>query len=278
MLSGSTTARYLRSEPLAVTSLVILFFFFLLTALGPFVAPYDPASLSGARMQPPSAGHLFGTDFFGRDVLSRVLHGARPTFAAGVAATALSFVVGFPLGVLSGYKGGRIDFSLMRVIDTLISFPDLILAIALAAALGPSLQNAVVAVSVGFTPAIARLARSQALIVANSGFVVAAKGFGTNDSRILLRHVMPNTVGIVLVQSSLFVGRAILSIAGLGFLGLGEPPPIPEWGADIARGMPYIREAAWITMFPGLFVVMAVLGLALLGESVADLFNPRLSR
>jgi peptide/nickel transport system permease protein len=244
-----------------------------------FAAPisgHSPISIDIAnKFAPPGSSHWFGTDFFGRDVLSRVLHGGRATLAIGIGVVAIAFVIGVTVGTLAGFSGGPIDAVLMRLVDALLSFPALVLAIALAAALGPSLENAMLAVSIALAPQFARVARAQALAISVRPYVEAAQAIGVSTPRILTRYILQNGIGPLLVQASLSIGAAILQTASLGFLGLGAQPPLPEWGADVAANLQTVREAPWVTLAPGGAILLAVLSFNLIGDALADAFNPR---
>jgi peptide/nickel transport system permease protein len=271
--------RFLSANPLATAGAALLGAILLAVLAAGLIAPASPIAIDMARkFVPPGFGHLLGTDFFGRDILSRVLHGGQATLAIGVGVVALAFVAGTALGLVAGFSGGWLDLLLMRLVDALLSFPSLVLAIALAAALGPSLQNAMLAVAIALAPQFARLARAQALSISVMPYVEAAVAAGSTTPTILLRHVLPNGLGPLLVQASLAIGSAILQTASLGFLGLGAQPPAPEWGADVAGNLQYLREAPWAALAPGTAILLAVLAFNLIGDALADWFNPRRRR
>jgi peptide/nickel transport system permease protein len=256
-------------------------FFLTLLILGalaaPLVSPYDPLRQDLARMLAgPSPAHLLGTDDLGRDVLTRVLYGARLSLGAACLAVAIATLAGVPIGLVAGYLGGRIDDVLMRVIDALQAFPALILAMAIAAALGPGLFNVMVAVGVVYTPRFARLVRGQVLALREEPFVESARAAGATHARVLARHVLPNVVAPLVVTATLGLGTAILASAALSFLGLGSQPPQPEWGRMLSEGRDYLREAWWISTFPGLGIMLTVLGMNLLGDGLRDVLDPRL--
>jgi peptide/nickel transport system permease protein len=208
-------------------------------------------------------------------VLTRIMHGGRATLAIGVGVVAIAFIVGVSLGMLAGFAGGWTDSIIMRIVDAILAFPALVLAIALAAAFGPSLENAMLAVAITLAPQFARVARSQALSISVKPYVEAAISLGLPTPRILFRYVFINGLGPLLVQSTLALGSAILQTASLGFLGLGAQPPMAEWGADVSANLQYVRGAAWVALAPGMAILLAVLSFNLIGDSLADWFNPR---
>jgi peptide/nickel transport system permease protein len=256
--------------------LILILLIVLSSVLAPLLTPYDPIAIEiRNKLASPSLAHPLGTDFFGRDVLSRILYGGRYTLSIGVLVIALAFMIGVPLGIFSGFVGGRVDATLMRLMDAMLSFPALVLAIALAAVLGPSLRNAMLAVAITFIPQFARVSRGQALNVRALPYIEAARSVGLKSQRLLWRYVLPNSLGPLLVQASLSLGSAILVTASLGFLGLGAQPPLPEWGADVAANTQYVRESPWVTIFPGLAILLTVLAFNLVGDALVDWLNPR---
>jgi peptide/nickel transport system permease protein len=268
--------RFLARNRLAAVGAALLALILLAVAAAPLLAPNSPIAIDMARkFAAPSAAQWLGTDFFGRDVLARVLHGGRATLAIGVGVVAIAFVAGVAFGTVAGFAGGVADHVMMRLVDALLSFPSLVLAIALAAAFGPSLENAMLAVAIAQAPQFARLARAQALSIAGLPYVEAAIASGTRPVLILWRHILPNGIGPLLVQASLATGGAILQTAGLGFLGLGAQPPSPEWGADVAANLQYVRDAPWVALAPGFAILLTVLAFNLIGDALADWFNPR---
>lgn len=242
----------------------------------PLLADRPPAQQDlRSRLQPPSATHLFGTDEFGRSVYSRVLHGARVSLLTGLIPVALALVVGSSLGLLAGYLGGRVDGVTMRVMDVLLAFPSLLLALAVVGTLGPGLVNAVIAIAVVDVPQYARLVRSVVLGAREEEYVQAARALGAGHLRLMTRHVFPSAIGPIVVQATLGIGFAILAIAGLSFLGLGVQPPTADWGEMLARGRRYLPEATWLMIFPGLAVSLTVLAFNLLGDGLRDALDPR---
>lgn len=261
---------------LNVLGVGIILMFLILCVFGPAWAPYNPLTPDMInQLQAPSVAHLFGTDDLGRDILSRVMSGAR--ISLGVAAVVLSIAVtvGVLIGCISGYVGGVVDDALMRFTDLFLAFPALILAMAIAASLGPSLRNVMIALSAVYWPWYARLVRGQVLSVRRREFVEAARSLGASNGRILRRHVLPNSISPVIVQLTLDCGYAILATASLSFIGLGAQPPSPEWGAMINAGRNYFQDAWWYITFPGLALTVTVLGFNLLGDGVRDFLDPR---
>jgi len=269
--------RRFRRNRSAMFGLAVLVVFVLLGAFAPLITPHDPVQQQLTQaLQTPSAEHWLGTDNLGRDILTRILYGTRISLLIGLLAVALGLVVGVPLGVLSGYYGGWVDLVVQRIADILFSFPNILLALGLAAALGVSLRNVVIAVGVSVVPIFVRLSRSSVLTARNEQYVEAARAGGTSDARIMGRHILPNTLSPLIIQSSLSVGTTILLAAGLGFLGLGIQPPTAEWGAMLGEGRDYIFSFPHITTFPGLAIFLTVLAFNLLGDGLRDALDPRL--
>ncbi|TGR65728.1 ABC transporter permease [bacterium M00.F.Ca.ET.194.01.1.1] len=267
---------FLRSNTLAVVGLLIMILMVLVITIGPWITPYTPTKLDILhKLEGPTFSHWLGTDAFGRDVLTRIMHGGRATLTIGVGVVVISFAIGVFFGMLAGFAGGWVDSIIMRIVDAILAFPALVLAIALAAAFGPSLQNAMLAVAITLAPQFARVARSQALSISVKPYVEAAVSLGLPSHRILFRYVFVNGLGPLLVQSTLALGSAILQTASLGFLGLGAQPPMAEWGADVSANLQYVRSAAWVALAPGIAILLAVLSFNLIGDSLADWFNPR---
>lgn len=261
---------------LAVAGLVVFALLVVMAVLAPQLAPYDPDLQDWKlRLQGPSAAHLFGTDEYGRDLLSRTLYGGRVSLAAGVVPVAIGATVGTMIGLVAGYLGGRWDQVLMRLLDILLAFPSIFLALAVVGTLGPGLFNAMLAVAVVSIPGYARVVRGQVLTLRERDFVVAAQAAGAGHGRVLLRHLLPNILSPLLVQATLSVGFAILTTASLSFLGLGTQPPTSDWGEMLAAGRQYLPDAWWLEVFPGLFVMLAVLSINLLGDGLRDFFDPR---
>ena len=260
----------------ALTGLAVVVFFIALALAAPLVAPYDPLATDWrAVRKPPSSQHLFGTDELGRDVLSRVAWGARASILAGLVSVSIALAVGVPLGLLSGYFGGFADGVLMRMIDAMLAIPFLILAIALAAFLGPNLTNAMIAIGVSQTPVFTRLTRGQVLAVKHEDFIDAARAVGNPHRRILLRHILPNVLAPILVQATLAVAGAIIAEASLSFLGLGQQPPAPSWGSMLNTATRFLSQAPWMALWPGLAIFSLVLSFNLLGDGLRDALDPR---
>jgi len=268
-----------RRSPLSLLGVILFSGFILTAALAPYIVPYNPfkINLTGA-FQPPSKEHLFGTDELGRDILSRILWGCRISLRVGVTVVAISLCIGTVLGGIAGYVGGVVDEVIMRFTDLVLAFPSIVLALALAAALGPGLNNAMFAISVTWWPWYARLVRGQVLSIREAGFVEAARCVGASDIRILFRHILPNSFGPVIVNASMDFGWAILMAAALGFLGIGAQPPKPEWGVMINAGRIYFMDKPWISTFPGLAILIVVLASNLIGDGLGEILNPRLRR
>ncbi len=264
-------------QPAIAIGAVVMLVFLLAALLAPLVAPYSPLDQNiAAGLNAPSAVHLFGTDKLGRDIFSRILYGARISLFVGVAVVFMSGLVGTLLGVVAGYVGGWADELLMRVTDIFFAFPALILAMAIAGALGPSLQNALIAISAATWPVYARLLRGQVLALKEREFVLAARTVGVPEWQIILRHLLPNMLAPLLVQGSFDMGGAITAVAGLSFIGFGAQPPTPEWGVMISDARTYMATAWWMGTFPALAIMLVVGSFNLLGDGLRDLLDPRL--
>lgn len=263
---------------LAVIGAILLSFFVICAAFADYLAPYDPIAADLANnLAPPSSAHLLGTDELGRDLLSRIIHGARISLQLGVISVGTALVFGILIGASAGYYGGTIDQVIMRGVDIMLSFPTLLLAIMIVAIMGPGLTNAMIAVGISLIPEYARLTRSTFLYLRELDFVQAAKMVGASDARIVFRHILPNSFAPLIVQSTLNIATAILSAAALGFLGFGAQPPLPEWGAMMSRGRVYLMVAPHITLYPGLAIVISVLSLNMIGDGLRDALDPRMT-
>ena len=260
----------------AMLGLTIVVLFVLLALLAPLIAPYDPleASWSAVR-KAPSAQYLFGTDEIGRDVLSRVIWGARASLLAGLVSVCIAIALGVPIGLLAGYVGGWTDGLISRFTDAMLAVPFLILAIALAAFLGPSLTNAMIAIGVSATPIFIRLTRGQVLSVKVEDYVEAARAIGNPHWRIALRHILPNILPPLIVQATLAIAAAIIAEASLSFLGLGQQPPAPSWGSMLNTAKNYVDNAPWMAIWPGMSIFLLVLSFNLLGDGLRDALDPR---
>jgi peptide/nickel transport system permease protein len=264
-------------QPAIAVGAVVMLVFLQAALLAPLIAPYGPLEQNiSAGLQPPSAAHLFGTDKLGRDVFSRIVYGARISLFVGVAVVLMSGVIGSLLGVVAGYMGGWADELLMRITDIFFAFPALILAMAIAGALGPSLQNALIAISAVTWPVYARLLRGQVLALREREFVLAARTVGVPEWQIVTRHLLPNMLAPLLVQGSFDMGGAITAVAGLSFIGFGAQPPTPEWGVMISEARTYMATAWWMGTFPALAIMLVVGSFNLLGDGLRDLLDPRL--
>ena len=260
----------------AMLGLVIVVLFIITASCATWIAPYDPIATSwSAVRKAPSAAHLFGTDELGRDVLSRVIWGARASLLAGLVSVSISMALGVPIGLLAGYAGGWTDGTISRMTDAMLAVPFLILAIALAAFLGPSLSNAMVAIGVSATPIFIRLTRAQVLTIKVEDFIEAARAVGNPHWRIALRHVLPNILPPLIVQSTLAIAAAIIAEASLSFLGLGQQPPTPSWGSMLNTAKNYVDNAPWMAIWPGLSIFLMVLSFNLLGDGLRDALDPR---
>jgi peptide/nickel transport system permease protein len=271
-----TRAPILR-EPLNVLALTVIALFALGALLAPLIAPYDPLAQDLAtRLDPPSSAHWLGTDQLGRDILSRLLYGSRISLVIGVVVVGLAGIFGTLVGLLAGYAGGLADEAMMRLTEVFLAFPPLILAMAIAGALGPSLTNAIIAIAAVTWAVYARLARGQVLSLRQREYVEAARSIGASRTRIMLRHLLPNAVAPLLIQASFDMGSAIISAAGLSFIGFGAQPPTPEWGVMISEGRNFISTQPWLSLFPGLSILFAVGAFNLLGDGLRDVLDPRL--
>lgn len=268
-----------RRSPLSIFGAAIVIVLILMGVFAPFVAPYDPIKINlEERLAPPSPEHFFGTDELGRDILTRTIFGSRISIMVGITAVAAAVSVGLIIGLISGYLGGKVDEVLMRVMDIILSFPSLILAMLLAAALGPSLSHAMMAIALVMVPVYARLARGQTLRVREELYIEAARSVGSSDKRIVFLHILPNIFPPILVQGTLDVAYAILTEAYLSFIGLGAQPPTPEWGAIASIGRQFLMNQPWYPILPGIAIAITVMGFNLFGDGLRDALDPRLRR
>ncbi|MBX6374752.1 MAG: ABC transporter permease [Acetobacteraceae bacterium] len=270
--------RFLRHR-IAVFGLAVIVVFVAVALLAPWIAPYDPVQTSWTAIRKaPSAAHWFGTDENGRDVLSRVIWGARASLMAGVVSVLVAVAIGVPIGLIAGFAGGWTDAVLSRIADAMLSVPFLILAIALAAFLGPALENAMIAIAITFSPVFVRLARGMALDAKSTDWVEAARALGNPPWRIAVRHVLPNIIPPLLVQGTLAIAEAIIAEAALSFLGLGQQPPAPSWGSMLNSAQRFLENAPWLAIFPGAAIFLVVLSFNLVGDGLRDALDPRADR
>lgn len=274
----STFCAFVMSRKIAALALAVLCLLMLAALLAPWITPHLPNKLSIVnRLKPPSAEFWFGTDEFGRDVFSRTVFAARISLAVGLAVVAISMVAGVVLGIIAGMSK-RLDMLLSRLLDAMMAFPDTLLAIALVAALGPSLSTVIIALSIVYTPRLARVVRASTLVISELPYIEAARALGVSTFRIALRHVLRNLVSPLLVQGSFIFAYAILAEAGLSFLGVGVDPDVPTWGTMIAAGRQYSGRAEWLMLYPGLAIVIAALCLQVVGDSLRDLLDPTVQK
>jgi len=260
----------------AVVGLGVIASFIALAVLAPWIAPYDPVATSWSLVRkPPSALNWFGTDDLGRDILSRVIYGARASLVAGAISVGIALLIGVPFGLLSGFRGGFIDALISRITDAMLACPFLILAIALAAFLGPSLGNAMIAIGISTTPIFVRLTRGQTMSVKVEDYIEAARAVGNPRWRIALFHILPNIMPALLVQATLSIAAAIIAEAALSFLGLGQQPPAPSWGSMLNAAQRFLTNAPWMALWPGLAIFLVVLSFNLVGDGLRDALDPR---
>ncbi|MCH1627513.1 ABC transporter permease [Fredinandcohnia quinoae] len=269
--------RTFRKNKLAIIGAFIVFFFIILAIFAPLIAPtgLDDKELVN-RLKPPSSENWLGTDDFGRDILSRIIFGARISLWVGFFAVLGSAVVGSFLGIIAGYYGKWIDNLISRIFDIMLAFPSILLAIAIVAVLGPSLRNALIAIAIINIPNFGRLIRSRVLSVKEEEYITAAKAVGMKDRRILFNHILPNSMAPIIVQGSLAIATAIIEAAALGFLGMGAQPPDPEWGKMLSDSKNYLVQAPWTMIFPGLAIMLTVLGFNLMGDGLRDALDPKM--
>lgn len=269
--------RAFRKNKIAMAGLIMIIFFILIALLAPVIAPYDyKAQELADRLKPPSSEHWFGTDDLGRDLFTRVLYGARISLWVGTFSVVGSIILGTLLGILAGFYGRWVDMTISRIFDILLAFPSILLAIAIVAILGPSLQNALLAIAIVNIPTYGRLVRAKVLGLKNEEYITAARSIGMKDSGILLRHILPNSLTPIIVQGTLGIATAIIEAAALGFLGLGAQPPAPEWGKMLSDSRQFIATAPWTVVFPGVSIMLTVLAFNLMGDGLRDALDPRM--
>ncbi len=265
-----------RGNPLMVFGLAVLTAVVLGALLAPWIAPYDPTEINfGDKLVPPRADHLFGTDSLGRDIFSRVIYGARTSLTVGLAVVGLALLIGIPIGLVAGYVGGRVDAFLMRVTDVFLAFPALLLPIAITAALGPGLMNAMLALAISWFPWYSRILRGAVLQVREELYIDAARAMGVRHIWIMIRHALPNSLTPVIVQASMDFGYTILAAASLSFIGIGARPPTVEWGLMVATSRSSFLEFWWTAAFPGLAIFVTVLAVNVLGDGIRDILDPK---
>jgi len=260
----------------AVIGLAIILLFAVVAVFAPFLAPYDPYELDlGQTFSPPSFKHLFGTDEVGRDIFSRVLYGSRVAFVIALLIVCIELSISVPLGLISAYVGGYLDELVMRIMDVIISIPSLLRALVIVALLGPGMRNGILAIGIGYMPMLTRLIRSVTLSIREEPYIEACRALRFGDLRIALGHILPNVVPVLIVQVSLDLGFALIDMAALSFIGLGVQPPMASWGAMLAVGKNYLMHAPWMSIFPGMAIMLLVLGFNLLGIGLEKILNPR---
>lgn len=266
-----------KKNKLALAGLIVLIIFIVLAVASPLFAPYDPFEMNMEQMlKAPSSQHWFGTDQFGRDILSRIIYGARISFKVGIISVGISLIVGTAMGVAAGYYGKWVDIVLSRIMDIMFSFPDIFLALVIMAILGTSLTNVMIAIGIVYIPIFARIARGATLSVKDNSYIEAAKSIGVDSFMIIMRHIIPNILAPVIVQTTLSFGFAIRSEAALSFLGLGVEPDVPSWGIMLNEGKDWMEMAWWVAVFPGLAATFAILSFNVLGDGLRDALDPKL--
>ena len=265
----------MKKRPGMIIGIAVLVLFVFIGVFAPWIAPMDPLEISSNRRAAPSAEHWLGTDEVGRDVLSRIIYGTRVSLRVGLVAISIALGFGSVLGMIAGVAGGWIDSIIMRLTDIMLAVPGILLAIAVVAVLGPSLFNVMIAVGIESIPAYVRTARGSTLSVKEMEYVTASRTTGGTAPRIILRHILPNVAGPVIVLSTIGIAGSILSAAGLSYLGLGAQPPTPEWGAMLSSARAFVRDAWWIATFPGIAIMIVVLALNLVGDGLRDILDPR---
>lgn len=273
---GAKLLVFARRKPLGAIGAIIIVAFVLVAIFAPVLAPYDPYIINSSNLlAPPSAQHWLGTDEFGRDILSRIIYGARISIYVGFMAVGIGSTAGAVIGLVSGFFGGRVDYALQRLMDTLMAFPTLILALAMVAVLGSSIQNVIIALAIVKLPSAARVVRSVTLSIRARPYILAARNLGLSNTRIVFVHILPNVVAPFIILATAGLGAAILSEASLSFLGLGTPPPTPSWGAMLSgKTQRYMVEAPWLAIAPGMAITLVVFGFNFLGDALRDILDP----
>lgn len=267
----------IRKNKLAIVGIVIILFFIIVAVFAPYLTPYSFESMNAAdRLQPPNSNYWFGTDDLGRDIFTRIVFGARISLQVGFFAVTGALIFGTFLGVLAGFYRGWLDMLISRIFDIMLAFPSILLAIAIVAILGPSLQNALIAIAIINIPIFGRLVRSKVISIRQEEYIMAARAQGMRNGRILFHHVLPNSLGPIIVQATLGFGTAILEAAALGFLGMGAQAPTPEWGRMLSDARQYIQSAPWTVLFPGFSIMLVVLGFNMIGDGLRDALDPKM--
>jgi peptide/nickel transport system permease protein len=269
----------LKKNKLAMAGLFTLIIMIIIAICAGFFVDYDKQVIGqniAERLKKPSAAHWFGTDAFGRDIFARIVYGARVSLSLSIIAMVIAVAVGAVIGAIAGYYGDKVDNIIMRIMDILLSIPPILMSISIVAALGQSMVNLLIALSIAYVPVFARVIRSSILTVKDQEFVDAARACGTSDARIIFKHIIPNAIGPIIVQASLAMGATILIIASLSFMGLGIKPPAPEWGTMLYEGRDYLRQAPYLILFPGAAITISVISLNLLGDGLRDALDPRM--
>lgn len=277
----SETWRMLKRNKMAMLGLTIIVILVLLAVFADYIADYEEVAIkmnTSIRLQGPSRDHILGTDELGRDIFARIIHGARVSLKVGIIAVGIAIVIGGTLGAIAGFYGGKLDNIIMRTMDIFLAVPSILLAITIVSALGTSMINLMIAVGISSIPNYARIVRASVLSIKDQEFIEAARAIGAKDSRIILKHILPNSLAPVIVQGTLGVAGAILSTAGLSFIGLGIQKPAPEWGAMLSSGRPFLRDSWHVTTFPGIAIMITILSLNLLGDGLRDALDPRLKQ
>lgn len=275
----SSIMNRLRKNPMAIIGFVILFILTIFATFADFIANYELIAIKqnlSNTFQAPGQGTLLGTDEFGRDIFARIVHGTRISLTTGFISVSLAILIGGFLGASAGYFGGILDNTIMRIMDVFLAIPSILLSIAIVSALGPNLVNLVIAISISSIPIYARIVRASVLSIRGQEYIEAAHAIGANHFYIIVKHILPNVMSPIIVQGTLGIAGAILSIAGLSFIGLGVQPPTPEWGSMLSSGRNFIRKASWVTTYPGIAIMMTILSLNLLGDGLRDALDPRL--
>lgn len=275
----STFYQRLSKNKAALIGGYLILILILVALIGPLLTPYEPSKIDySIKLLKPSAEHWFGTDHNGRDIFTRIIHGMSISLYIGFVSVALGAFIGVPLGIISGYFGGKIDSFIMRIMDILLAFPGILLALALVSALGGSLTNVIIAIGVFSVPAFARIVRGSTLATRKLEYIDAVRALGANDTRIIFRHIFPNIISPIIVQATLRMATAILAASALSFLGLGAQPPIPEWGLMLADGRNYMFDHPHVAFFPGLAIVIVVLAFNIFGDGLRDTFDPKMKK